>query len=240
MLMLLSLASGCTTMMSAQVTSFHRTGQTWAGKTFLIVPDDKQRGNLEFDAYARQIVSALAAHGLVPMNVGAASGSTAQLRVHLEYGVDEPRAVTYEQPVYGYANFGPVWSWQPYYGRGGAVYHAWGPTYPLAYGVIGSSPGQYRVWRHRLDVRILEASPDAPMVFEGKASTQARTDSLPTMMPVLVEALLRDFPGLNGQSRSVDVEVRERDPDATPDAQPRSEAPPRAAPQASPQSTRSQ
>ena len=204
LLLLAGLGAGCTTILSAQVTSFHRSGETFSGKRFEIVPDDRQRGQLEFDAYARQVGAALAAQGLVPAQQG-----SAQLRVRIDYAVDAPRAVAYEQPVYGYANVGPVWGLRPHYGPGGVVYQSWGWSYPLAWGVVGSSVGQYRVWRHRLEVRIEEASADAPKLFEGSASSSSRTDALPTLMPVLVHALFEKFPGPNGETRTVDVEVRE-------------------------------
>ncbi len=216
LLALACLSSACTTILTAQVTSFHRESEAWAGKRFDLVPKEGQARGLEFDAYAQQVRAALAGAGLVPADAG-----SAQLHVRIGYGVDELRAVAYEQPVYGYAQFGPVWSWQPYYGRGGVLYHAWRPGWPYGYGVVGSSIGQYRVWRHRLDVDIVEAGADATKVYEGRASTQSRGDALPTLMPVLVHALFKDFPGPNGGARVVDVEVREADPQASPSAAPR-------------------
>ncbi|MGE0311348.1 MAG: DUF4136 domain-containing protein [Lautropia sp.] len=220
-------ASGCTTLMSAQVTTFHREDGQLLGKRFDVQAKEGQASGLEFDAYAQQVRAALAAAGLVP-----ADAASAQLHVRIGYGVDEPRAVAVERPVYGYAQFGPVWSWQPYYGPGGVVHYAWGPGWPVSYGVVGSTYGQYRVWRHRLEVDITAASPDATRLYEGRASTQARTDALPTLMPVLVHALFKDFPGPNGDTRVVDVEVREARPQARPAA-------PTAAPPSG-QSTRSQ
>lgn len=198
-LALASVLSGCGTFVDAQVTSFHQLADPWQGRRIVVEPRDGQRDSLEWKAYADQVRQALIGKGFVD-----AGSAAPDLRVRLDYRI-EGRAQSYSHPVYGYGAFGPVWGWDPYYyGRAG---FGWRAYYPMTYGVVGSGVSQYRVWTRELKVEMTKGG-DGTKVFEGTAVSDGEINALPTIMPLLVRALFDDFPGVNGQTRRLRVELR--------------------------------
>jgi hypothetical protein len=205
---LMLLAGGCASYLSADVTSFHQlpTGHRFAGRTFAIEPDPEQKDSLEFRAYADLVREALIGHGLVP-----ASGPNADLGVSVRFWIDDGRPVTYGYPAYGYTSFGPVWGWVPRPGPGGHVHYVWTATYPLGYGVVGTNYSRYVLYRRELRVEINDRRADGKgaRLFEGSASSEGESGALAPVMPAMVRALFSDFPGPNGVTRRVQVNLAE-------------------------------
>lgn len=210
-------ASGCASYLSAQVTSFHQAGdQRFAGRRFVISPTREQAESLEFRAYADLVRDALARQGMVP-----GAEADAELDVAMRYSIDKGSAVTYGYPAYGYASYGPVWGWTPYVGPGGMVHYTWTATYPMGYGVVGTSYAQALVYRRELRIEINDrraAGKDGKPVrlFEGTVVTEGESASLAPVMPAMVRALFSDFPGPSGVSRRVEVRLDEEPPAAAP------------------------
>jgi hypothetical protein len=216
---LVLLASGCASYMSADVTSFHQVPpeRRLAGQTFVIEPADDQKESLEFRAYADLVRQGLIGQGLVP-----ASSSAADLGVSIRYWIDEGRSVTYGYPAYGYTSFGPVWGWAPRPGPGGHVHYVWTAAYPMSYGMVGTSYSQSLLYRRELRVDITDRRPDGKgaKLFEGRATSEGETGALAPVMPALVRALFSDFPGPNGATRRVLVDLKQQPAGAAPPANP--------------------
>lgn len=211
-------ASGCASYLTAQVTSFHDAGdRRMAGRSFVITPTKEQAESLEFRAYADLVRNALVREGLV-----AAADGDAELEVTMRYSVDNGSPVTYGYPAYGYANYGPVWGWHPYPGPGGRIHYAWTATYPMSYGVIGTSYAQAILYRRELRVEINDrrASGKGARVFEGTVVSEGESASLAPVMPAMVRALFSDFPGPSGVSRRVEVNLDPASAPAAPAASP--------------------
>lgn len=205
-LALLSMAAlqGCASRLETTVTTFHQAGTSWAGKRFEFVPTERQRDSLEYKAYADRVSQALQAHGLVP-----AAGKGADVDVSLDYKAIELRPLVYSSPIYGYGSFGPVWGWHPYARYGGGVVFGWQPYWSLGYGAVANDYREYRNWRRELTVRMVPPGGGANQ-FEATAFHDGASESLPQVMPALVEAIFHDFPGPNGQVRQVLVELRDQ------------------------------
>lgn len=202
---LAGLTGGCATYMSAQVTSFHQLtpDQNLAGKRFVIEPAKEQKDSLEYRAYAGLVSEALVRNGLVDAGEG-----SADVGVAIHYSIDSGTPVAYSYPTYGYAAFGPVWGWSPYFGSGGHVHYAWTAGYPIGYGVVGTSYGQSILYRRQLRVDITDRR--APVkLYEGTVVSQGESAALAPVMPAMVRALFSDFPGPKGVSRVVNVRLNE-------------------------------
>lgn len=221
------LTSGCASYLTAQVTSFHEAdGNRLAGRSFVITPTQEQAESLEFRSYADLVRDALAREGLV-----AATPADAELAVAMRYTIDSGKPVTYGYPAYGYASYGPVWGWTPYYGPGGYVHYMWAATYPLSYGVVGTNYAQTVLYRRELRVEITERRARSGAkdgagrrLFEGTAISEGESASIAPVMPAMVRALFSDFPGPNGVSRRVQVRLDDAPPPAaaaTPAATPK-------------------
>lgn len=185
--------------MRGEVTRFH-AWRAEAPLTFSFAPTVEQAASLEHRSYEQLVRSRLLALGF-----SEAATDGARYRVVMTWQVTpEARRVTeYWPSPYG---FGPMWS--PWYGPrpyGGSMWRAdpwWG---------LGPVPVSHEVtlFRHELrvdlfDRRVAEA-PGGRKVHESRATTFARTESMPRLMPALVEAVFADFPGESGSTRSVEI-----------------------------------
>jgi hypothetical protein len=216
---LVAATSGCATYLSAQVTSFHQAdSKRLAGRSFVISPSKEQAESLEFHTYAALVRDALVGQGLV-----AGTPADAELSVSMRFSIDSGRPVTYGYPAYGYASYGPVWGWTPYYGPGGRVHYMWTATYPMSYGVVGTNYAQALLYRRELRVEIDERRTGkegqegaGARIFEGTVVSEGESASIAPVMPALVRALFSDFPGPSGVSRRVQVPLGDAPPAAGP------------------------
>ena len=129
----------------------------------------------------------------------------------MRYSVDSGQPVIYGYPAYGYASYGPVWGWAPYYGPGGRVHYLWTATYPVGYGVVGTSYSQAIALPARARVDITDPPrrrhDGRRRLFEGTVVSEGESASLAPVMPAMVRALFSDFPGPSGVSRRVQVRL---------------------------------
>ena len=209
----------CATPFNAQVSRFQALPVP-QGQTFTIAPaDSKDSGGLEFAQYARLVGQKLASVGYAP----AADAGSANLVVTLDYGVDGGKERTRTSPFssfgyggyggFGYGGFGRrgfgyggyggrYGGYSPYhgYGRGGFIYGFYDPF------LFGSGFGEtesYTVYTSGLEMKI--ARKDGERVFEGKAEAMSSDNSLPRLVPNLIEAMFTGFPGNSGEVVKISV-----------------------------------
>ncbi len=207
----------CATPFNAQVSRFQALPVP-QGQTFTIAPaDPKNVGGLEFAQYARLVTQKLASVGYAP----AADSASANLVVTLDYGVDQGKERTRTSPFsgYGYGGYGGFGyggyggfgrggfgghhgGYSPYYGygRGGFIYGFYDPF------LFGSGFGEtesYTVYTSGLEMKI--ARKDGERVFEGKAEAMSSDNSLPRLVPNLIEAMFTGFPGNSGEVVKISV-----------------------------------
>lgn len=180
-------------MVSSNVLRFHTLPDHPEGRSFAVLPDDGQKGSLEFRSYAELVGGRLKALGWRP----AASPAEAEVVVQMAYSVDNGRVETWGTPVYSFNEM-----WRRYYGVQGA--------YPAPFfEPIGVDTRSTTIFTHRLELRMVEGAAfrggDRTSLFEGRAVSERGERELFATMPYLVEALLADFPGRNGVPTRVEV-----------------------------------
>ncbi len=199
--------TGCASSFSANVTRFHETLPPPAqGQSFTVVPDNpRDAGSLEFSHYADQVAERLTGLGYAR----SADPASAQLIVHLDYGVDKGTEKV-RSSGFGYDPF----FYGGYYGglggpriirtrRGayvlGGFYDPflWGPGWGRGFNDIES----YTVFQSQLKLRIDKAG--GGRVFEGTSSARSLSNKLTYLVPNLIDALFVDFPGKNGEDVKV-------------------------------------
>jgi hypothetical protein len=191
---------GCATPFKADVARF-QTMPAPQGQTFFIeATDPRNRGGLEFSQYAALVAQRLAAQGYQP----ATSRSSASLIVSLDYGVDSGREKIVTRPgfnrPFGFGRFG--YPWGPW-GHRAAFYHGWHDPFwydPWSYPEIDS----YTYYTSYLEMTINRAE-GGQRLFEGKARARSRTDSLPQLVPNLIEAMFTNFPGRSGEEVKITI-----------------------------------
>ena len=192
------------------------------GQSFAVVsakPAD--RGSLEFAHYADLVSRKLAAEGYRP----AGSPAAADFVVELDYGVDQGREVTVRRPGFGASPYGFGSFYRPFYGFGRpyggfghpfygrrsfygpsryGFYYGWDdPFWYSPYGFGYDNEREITVYESFLELDIRDRAGRA--LFEGKAEARSRTDDLPELVPNLVEAMFKDFPGRSGETVKITV-----------------------------------
>ena len=188
--------TACATPFTARVARFQVMPPP-AGQTFFIAPSDpRNAGGLEFAKYARLVGDRLARLGYQP----AATPQGATLAVMLDYGVEPGRERVTTTPGFGGGSFGGGFG----YGRGWGRFGGWGGGWGGWGDPFWDYPDvqSYTVYGSHLDMEISRAS-DGARLFEGHARTTAASDALTTLVPNLVEAMFRDFPGQPVEDRTV-------------------------------------
>jgi hypothetical protein len=180
--------SACATPFKADVARFQQMPPP-QGQTFTIrAADPRNEGGIEFGQYASLVAQRLAAQGYQP----APNPKDASLVVLLDYGVDNGREKIVTRPGFGYGG--------PYWGRWGwRSRFAWGWHDPFWYDPWGyPDVSSYTYYTSFLDMTINRAG-DGQRLFEGKARARSTQDSLPVLVPNLVEAMFTNFPGRSGE-----------------------------------------
>jgi len=180
---------------TSDVTRFHTLPAAPSGQTFAIVALDKeQEQSLEFKQYADLINARLSALGL---KQAAAGPAKADYVVTLKYAVEGPspdvRSRTSGVSV-GYGFGGPHWRWGGYYD----------PFYD-------NYANTQQVYVRRVELNMYKGAgyggPNPERVFEGRALSEGLNGQLAPVMPYILDALFKDFPGASGATKTVRVEV---------------------------------
>ncbi len=198
----LLLLSACATSFRANVARFQQMPPP-EGQSFVVqAADPRLQGGLEFQQYARLVSDRLTAQGYRP----AEAPGSATLVVSLDYGVDNGHEQVVTTPGYGGFGYGRgPWGYggfgRPFYGRG--FYYGWADPFwyqPFGYPEVNS----YTYYVSHLDLKIRRTA-DGRTVFECRARARSIDDSLPRLVPNLVEAMFTGFPGRSGEETMITV-----------------------------------
>ena len=194
--------SGCATGLNTRVSRFQEMSAP-AGQSFVVQSKDPRLdGSLEFQHYA----DIVAAHMVQQGYTRASDPSHADLVVDMHYSVDRGREkiVSYPDP------WGPPWGpWGGYWGRRG---WGWGWNDPFLFGPgfgYDSNVRSYTVYTSELDLDI-DRTTDGKQVFQGRAEAHSSSDSLPKLVPQLIEAMFTGFPGNSGETVKITIQPDRR------------------------------
>jgi hypothetical protein len=197
---------GCATPFRADVSRFQMMPAP-EGQTFLIQAADPQmQGGLEFSHYAQ-----LVAARLVQQGYHQADGGKPTMVINLDYGIDNGHEKVVTTPGLGYGGFGGPWGYggfggwgyagRGFYGRGWG--YGWGdPFWGSSFGY--PEVNSYTYYVSHLVMRI-NRSEDGKVLFEGRARARSTTDSLPVVVPNLIDAMFTGFPGRSGEDILITV-----------------------------------
>ena len=200
LLLAVLLSAGCSSIptMRGEVTRFH-AWRAEAPLSFAFAPAAEQAASLEHRSYEQLARTRLLALGFTEVPAG-----TARYRVTMTWqATPEPRRVTeyWPSPYVVGPTWGPWYGPRPYAGPMWRADPWWG---------LGPVPVSHEItlFRHELRVDLFDQRADPPKgskVYESRAVSYARTESMPRLMPALVEAVFIDFPGESGSTRSVEI-----------------------------------
>lgn len=192
-ILLLMLSGGCTSALRSDVVTFHE-GPLPAGETIRVVAADPQlQTSLEFRNYANLISEELRKIGYTP----AGTQGQAELLAEVSYSVEPgPTTVSIDRPerfVRYHFYYGRYYD--PFYF---GVYNNWGPE-------VYTTPSYQRT----LLVNIMHNDNERSRIFEGRVQSTGRQNLLPQIMPYLITAMFTNYPGENGVTKVVTIEMDE-------------------------------
>jgi hypothetical protein len=202
---LIALAGACM-QIRAQVTRFHHMPPAGNGETFVVLPFKDQAGSLEWEQYADLIAQQLTAKGYVRVT----QPTETKYAVLFAYTID--RGKTTEVPIFGQTGGGvTTFSGNTSGTVGGTSYSgvSSGTAYtPPTYGLIGSVP----VTRFTRAVTLYIIDEPQSMAFgvpvktfEATAGSVGSSGALAVVMPAMIAAIFKDFPGKSGETITVSV-----------------------------------
>lgn len=182
---------------TSDVTRFHTLPPSASGQTFAITALDKeQEQSLEFKQYADQLNSKLSSLGLKQSTGGP---SRADYVVTLKYSIDGPTPDIRSRSNVSFG-FG--------YGSGYRSNWGWGASYDPFYDNYTNTK---QIYVRRVELNIYKGatygSGTSERVFEGRALSEGLNGQLVPVMPYILDALFKDFPGSSGSTKTVRVEV---------------------------------
>lgn len=194
---------GCATPFRADVSRFQMMPAP-EGQTFLVQAADPQmQGGLEFSHYAQQVAGRLIQQGYHQVESGKPT-----MIVNLDYGIDNGHEKVVTTPGFGGYGYGGFGGWgyggfggRGFYGRGWG--YGWGDPFwyqPFGYPEVNS----YTYYVSHLVMRI-NRTEDGKVLFEGRARARSTTDSLPVVVPNLIDAMFTGFPGRSGEDILISV-----------------------------------
>lgn len=205
------LTVGCTNTFRSDVTRFHKLPAP-AGETVVFATIDANKADsLEFEQYADLIAPHLQALGY-----RLTDQPKAELVVEIDYDITEEQRTYYG--AYGgyYGHYGGYYGHYGFHHFYGAFSHyglyGYGRHYPYGYGggyvIYPNNYYQVSVYVSRLEMKIRRANGD--LLFEGSALSTSRKKQLPEVMPLLIEAMFADFPGVSGKTNVVKIDLSDR------------------------------
>lgn len=190
----------------SDVTRFHTMSAAPSGQTFAIVAlDDEQEQSIAFRQFGDQINARLSQLGLRQYN-GSGGPSAADYVVTLRYAIYGPTPDVRTRSSGFSGRFG-FW-YGPAYWRSG----------PFGYGGYGYDPfwdDQYtdtqQLFTRRVELNVYRGSSyeseHKERVFEGRAVSSGLNGQIEPVMPYILDAIFKDFPGRSGETKTVSVEV---------------------------------
>jgi len=187
--------TGCASVTPTTVTRFHQLAPQTNPRTFTVSVTD----SLEARQYAHLISRELEARGWIR------TSRNPLYTVHFDCGISAPRQVQFARPIYGETGvqFTTVVGSSR---RRHATTIAQTYTFP-SYGMVGTLPATETVYDSYLNVIITDAQ--NRHLFEGRSQTTGTTPALNAVMPALVQAMFREFPGKSGETKTYAIPRQE-------------------------------
>ena len=196
---MLLVLQGCVQVQS-EATVYHRLPKKGSGDTFAVVPGvEGLKQSLEFETLTEPLEKRLETYGLRK----AAVTDKPHYLVVVAYWIGDSKVVTESSPIIAQTGGGTTYHSGSV---GGTSYSGTSYSAPT-YGVVGSTTDSGIVYTRHLTVDIIDTSRSAEgktvNVYEGKVLSTGSTGSVQAIVPHMMNALLKDFPGKNGADRVV-------------------------------------
>lgn len=192
LLPLLLVPGACTSNLKSEVVTFHE-GPLPRGETIrVLAPDSAKTGSLEFEHYAAMVRENLRKIGYNPVS----GDEPADLLAELDYSVSEGMTNVRSRPTTmnrGYVRY------HFYYG------HFHDPFYYGFYRDWQPDIYTFTVYNRKLEMNIVRNNDEREVLFEGRVQSIGRDQEIARIIPYLITAMFRNFPGESGVTKVVTI-----------------------------------
>jgi hypothetical protein len=206
-LLAISVLGTCLTscmVLQSKVTSFHAMpAQSTISGSILIIPGKGISPSLELQSYAARIYSHLSKDGLT----AATSLSDADYIGVFTYGIDSGRNYVYSTPIFGQTGGGTTFHSGSVYGTGGSASYSGSSFTPATFGITGSRTGSDVLFTRVAELSISRRS-DSKLVWQGRNVSSGSSGEIAQVLPTMIQALLKDFPGQSGKTRFIELPLQ--------------------------------
>ncbi|TNE61483.1 MAG: DUF4136 domain-containing protein [Alphaproteobacteria bacterium] len=191
------LVSACTHTFRSDVTTFMSQTVPSAGKVSIVPMDQAKLDSIEYRQYASVIANELS-------NIGYAQAGddNPELIVGFDIEINDGREKLETRPGMGMGAGYNYWTHSWRWGR------FWGPAYPYDPFFPDNDLVARTVYFVTLKVEMRK--PNGDMIYEGRAESEVRTRALPEIVPLMAEALFKEFPGQNGKTQRIVLRLDDR------------------------------
>lgn len=192
------MVAGCTAQMSTDVTRFNQLSVPSSGETVAVVAADPSlNGSMEFASVAGIVQQKLGAYGYEVPLAGRSPDIIAEISYHVTHGPEGLRDNKRSPVSVGLG-----------VGGGSGGYHGGGVGVGLSTGFnLGGGNDDAGTYRRLLTV-VMTRTSDQTRLFEGRAQSVGGATSLGVVGPYLVDAVFTDFPGKNGETRTIKKPIK--------------------------------
>lgn len=200
--MLLILLSGCASLVKSNVTSFHEIEGDVTGAKYAFAPLQGQENNLEYRTYCNLVEKEIQKHGAIKTSL-----DDADYLVTFVYGIDDGREKVVSSPKFGQTGVSSSHTTGTATAYGNTAYGSATTTYTPSYGVVGTSTSSRTVYTRVLRLNVYPKAAvdkgDYTPIYQSEVKSQGRSGQISRVMPSLIYALFKEFPGESGKSRKV-------------------------------------
>jgi hypothetical protein len=177
------------------------------GKTFDIVPLEHQKDSIEFSVYEERVSKKIEEHGYKRVRN---TSTDPNYLVFINYGVGNGSTTTGALPIFGQTGGGgySYTTGTVYNSSSGSHGRYSGYTYNQpTFGQIGSVPYNVTQYDRYLNMTIIDANKSDKdnkiKIYEGRVFSRGTSGEISVVLPTMIEALFRDFPGQSGKTKRI-------------------------------------
>lgn len=177
----------------------------------MFIPLEGQENSLEYKNYASFIRSELTRYGWTEPTTAAIP----EMLITFNYAIDTGQVKSYSVPVMGQTGVSSSSTYGSINSSGNFQSNTY--NYPT-YGVVGSRTESYTEYTRMLLLRIIDSksikkgkskNPTPPKIlYEASVTSIGSSNRLLEVLPYMIEAIFRDFPGKSGVIRPENVYQR--------------------------------
>lgn len=196
------LVSSCSTIKS-NVISYNVLGNYKSGKTYIFLPLEEQVEKLEYKTFSSMIAEKLLIHGFT-----LAEGSNEpDIIIAFGYYIDDGVEQIGSTPIIGQTGVSSSSSTGTIYSSGNTATYRGSTSYRPSYGVVGSRTYSYTEYKRTFWMKFIDRKSINGQLFntiyDVQVVSSGSTPQIQPIVPYMINAIFKDFPGVNGKSRSV-------------------------------------